>query len=204
MKRLLPAIAPVLFVVIVAAMLSLAATRPNKSGPAAAASGERTNVTQGATLTSDKPDYYPSETVTLTGTGWAPNEVVTIAMTVVPATHDPVTLTSTSDASGNFKNSDYVVQKSDLGVKFYVTAEGAKADTSPLLTFTDSIGTPTGIGTAGYGPSSYVNRLSVSVTSAVTVNNTVIVAIVLYNDMVPTVTVTDSGSNTYTKNADVA
>ena len=59
-------------------------------------------------------------------------------MTVDPVTHDPVTLTSTSDAAGNFTNSNYVVQQSDLNVTFYVTATGATGDTAALLTFTDS------------------------------------------------------------------
>ena len=111
------------------------------------------------TLTSDRTDYQPGETVTLTGTGWAPDEVVTIVLTVDPANHGPVTLTSTSDDNGNFTNTDYVVQQSDLGVTFYVTATGATGDTAALLTFTDAITwtCPTSSGTVGVSYSSNIS-----------------------------------------------
>ena len=89
------------------------------------------------TLTSDKTQYYVGDTITLTGTGWAPNEAVTMILTVDPVTHDPVTLTSTADANGNFTNSQYVDQPSDLNVTFYVTATGATGDTAAVLTFMD-------------------------------------------------------------------
>lgn len=161
------------------------------------------NTSRHATLSSDKPDYHPGETVILTGTGWAPNEVVTVLMTVDPATHEPVTLSLTADVSGNFKNSDYVVQPSDFGVTFHARATGERGDAAEPLTFTDGIGTPVGIGNNGYSSQSN-SSLPVSVTSAVAVNNTVIVAIVLYtNNHSFTVTVTDSGGNTYSNNADV-
>jgi len=90
------------------------------------------------TITSDKPDYHPGERVTLTGTGWAPHEVVTIIMTVEPLTHGPVTLMSMSDRYGRFANSDYVVQQADLDVTFYVTATGRRSGLTALTTFTDS------------------------------------------------------------------
>ena len=90
------------------------------------------------TLTSDKPDYHPGETVTLTGTGWAPNELVTMVMTVDPTTHGRVTLTSKSDAKGNFTNSDYVVQQSDLDVTFHVTATELTSGLKAQTTFTDT------------------------------------------------------------------
>ena len=38
-------------------------------------------------ITSDKPDYHPGETVTLTGSGWQPGELVTVGMVVAPLTH---------------------------------------------------------------------------------------------------------------------
>ncbi|MGA2221363.1 MAG: YDG domain-containing protein, partial [Verrucomicrobiia bacterium] len=74
-----------------------------------------------------------------------------------------------------------------------------------------AIGTPTTIGTTNYADpcgSGYcltpVTSLTLKPTVAVAVNNTVILAIVLNNDNTPTVTVTDSGGNTYTKDADLA
>ena len=73
--------------------------------------------------------------------------------------------------------------------------------TSGNIVFTAGIGAPAGIGTAGSTTGS--TSLPVPVTSAVPANNTVIVAIVLYNNPAPTVTVTDSAGNTYTKDADI-
>ncbi len=161
------------------------------------------HATSAPTLTSNKADYQPGDTVTLTGTGWAPRELVTLVMTVEPATHGPVTLTSMTDRNGKFTNSGYVVQQSDLGVRFHVTATGGRSRLTALTTFTDRIGTPVGIGTNGYASTSIYTSLPVSVTSAVAVNNTVIIAIVAYTSSSTTLTVSDSAGNTYTKDADV-
>jgi len=67
-------------------------------------------------------------------------------------------------------------------------------------TFAQSVGTPTGIGTAGNTTNS--TSLSISATKAVGATNTIIVTLVLYNNSGP-VTVTDSGLNSYAPNADV-
>ena len=128
--------------------------------------GDSTDSTEDVTyptLTSDQTNYLPGDTITLTGTGWAPNEVVTMTLTVDPATHDPVTLTSTADANGNFANSDYVDQPSDLGVTFYVTATGATGDTAGLLTFTDSC-TAGDCYTASVAPATSVINVATSFT----------------------------------------
>ena len=89
------------------------------------------------TLTSDKPDYRPGQTVTLTGRGFQPGESVTMVLVDSPPNHDPVYLTAVADGAGNFTNSDYVVQESDLDVIFTVTATG---DTGSMAqtTFTDA------------------------------------------------------------------
>ncbi|MBZ5723524.1 MAG: tandem-95 repeat protein [Acidobacteriia bacterium] len=94
-----------------------------------------------ATLTSDKPDYHPGETVTLMGSGWLPGETVQIGISVDPKTHEDVALTAVADQDGNFTNSDYQAQLSDAGVTFYVTSTGLTSGrTAALLTFTDSSG----------------------------------------------------------------
>ena len=111
------------------------------------AAGNQTNY---ATLTSDRLDYSPGMKVVLTGTGWQPNETVQITMSVDPNTHSDVVLTSQADSKGNFINSDYTVQQSDLGVTFYVTSVGLKSGkTAALLTFTDGTLTVT---VTGAGP----------------------------------------------------
>jgi len=62
------------------------------------------------------------------------------------------------------------------------------------------IGTPVGIGNAGSTSSS--TTLPIAVTSAVAANNTVIVTIVLWS-YTGTMTVTDSGGNSYANDADI-
>ncbi len=157
----------------------------------------------GATITSDKPDYHPGEIVTLTGSGWNPGELVTIVMAVDPITHKDVTLTSLADANGQFKNSNYLVQQSDLGVTFHVLATGASGDVAPLLTFTDSIGAPAAIGNNGLSGGSNVTTLTVTVTSTVPVGNTVIFTFVGAISSGSSVTIADSSGNAYTNDADV-
>lgn len=90
-----------------------------------------------AALASGKPDYHPGETVVLTGMGWQPGEVVTIVMTVAPATHGPITLMATANQAGNFTDTSYVVQPSELDVTFTATATGDKGSMAQT-TFTDS------------------------------------------------------------------
>jgi hypothetical protein len=196
MKRLLTV--AILLLAVATARPAAAATHPSQSSN----SGNATARAAAPTITSDQPDYHPGEVVTLKGTGWAPNEVVTIVMSVVPATHEPVTLFSKSDARGNFENSEYAVQSSDHNVKFFVKATGATADTSPVLTFTDAIGAPTSIGIKDVSGTASTT-LAITVSAAVPVNNTVLVALVFQDTNNPTVTVTDTAANTYTNNADV-
>lgn len=105
---------------------------------AATRSVERTTY---ATLTANKRDYSPGEIVTLNGRGWIPGETVQITMAVNPKTHDNVTLKSLVDDQGRFTNSDYLVQVSDLNVRFFVTSVGLTSGrTAGLLTFTDAGG----------------------------------------------------------------
>jgi hypothetical protein len=156
-----------------------------------------------AAITSDKPDYHPGEIVTLTGSGWKTGELVTIVMSVNPITHGDVTLTAIADASGSFKNSDYLVQRSDLGVTFHVQATGASGDSAQLLTFTDSISAPTSIGTGTRSSAGTVSTFATAVTAAVPVGNTIIVSAVVNAASGVTISMSDSGSNTYTKDVDI-
>lgn len=106
-----------------------------------------TDATSVPTLSSDKPDYHPGEIVTLTGAGWKPGETVRMEMSVVPRTHGDVTLTSVADADGNFTNSDYVVQGSDLNVTFTVISAGTTSELrAQTLTFTDTATVTTATG----------------------------------------------------------
>src|SRR5882762_7267878 len=76
-----------------------------------------------ATVQTDKADYYPGETVIVTGSGWAPGESVTLTFDEYPAQHPPGVLGAVADASGDIR-SEYVLDDTDLGVTYTLTATG--------------------------------------------------------------------------------
>jgi len=92
-----------------------------------------------ATVMTDKTDYHPGEIVVITGTGWQPEE--TVSLNIHRDTNDPpdTLLYAVADASGNIQNSDYVVQEYDLGVSFLLTATGQSSGYTAQTTFTDAI-----------------------------------------------------------------
>src|SRR5882762_6135044 len=96
----------------------------------------------GATVTTDKPDYVPGDTVVISGTGWTPNEAVALHIddsNGVPRFDASVM----ADVSGNISNSDFVIQPEDVGLAFTLTAtQGA---VMAWTQFTDVVG-------AGYAP----------------------------------------------------
>ncbi len=97
------------------------------------------------TLTTDKTDYSPGETATITGAGWpattdpANPVAVTLTLTRSPQTSPDTTWTATTDASGNFTTT-YLVLDTDAGVTFTLTASVGTDATAQIqtLTFTDS------------------------------------------------------------------
>ena len=60
-----------------------------------------------ATIASDLPEYFPGETVTLTGAGWTPGETVTIVLHRDPFVQPDTVLTSVADASGTITNTSF-------------------------------------------------------------------------------------------------
>ena len=90
-----------------------------------------------ATLKTDKDDYAPGETVTITGSGWQPGERVTLSLREIPDLdhHDP--LTAVADASGNIANTEFSPDEHDKGIRFMLTAVGAASEAE--ITFTDSV-----------------------------------------------------------------
>ena len=98
-----------------------------------------------ATVKTDKGDYPPGTTVTITGSGWKPGETVTLTLVESPLidTHGPFTVTA--DASGNISDSSFVTDSHDLNVKFTLTAVGSASQAQ--TTFTDA-------GTFSYSPTS--------------------------------------------------
>ena len=67
---------------------------------AAAGSADR-EVYRFATIKTDKDDYAPGELAVITGSGWQPNEEVTLLFQEDPAVHDDYVLKVTADGNGN-------------------------------------------------------------------------------------------------------
>ncbi|MGE5209156.1 MAG: hypothetical protein ACM3KL_07485, partial [Alphaproteobacteria bacterium] len=92
----------------------------------------------GETVTTDKSDYMPGETVVIGGTGWIPNEAVALNITDSNGV-DRWDVSVTADASGNISNSDFVIQPEDVGLAFTLTA--TQGTVTAWTQFTDVIGT---------------------------------------------------------------
>src|SRR5438093_3615600 len=118
-----------------------------------------------ATIRTDKSDYTPGQTVTITGGGWMPGETVTLTLTEVPF-HDVHTLAPvTADASGNISSTEFVPDPDDVGTRFYLTASGRQSQAQ--TSFTDALS----ITLANLNGSTSVTVLpGATITAAVTVN----------------------------------
>ena len=76
----------------------------------------------GLSITTDKDDYQPGDTVWLTGAGWPANDTLDIQLDDEPATHEPHRWWVPVSADGTLRDSTYVVDVEDLGVTFTLTA----------------------------------------------------------------------------------
>ncbi|HMI31527.1 MAG TPA: HYR domain-containing protein, partial [Candidatus Limnocylindrales bacterium] len=90
-----------------------------------------------ATVQTDKADYYPGETAIVTGSGWTPGETVSLTFDESPAQHPPVVQSAVADASGDIRN-EYLLDDTDLGVTYTLTAVGETSGLTAVATFTDS------------------------------------------------------------------
>jgi len=89
-----------------------------------------------ADVQTNKSDYYPGETVIITGSGWQPGENVTL--TIVESDNDaPWHSQVTADNSGNIYSATFVILTHDIGVSFTLTATGSSSSQTALTTFTD-------------------------------------------------------------------
>jgi hypothetical protein len=91
-----------------------------------------------ATVTTDKTDYAPGDTVIITGAGWQPGETVRLVLHREPTTSPDTTLESVVNSEGKFTNSEYVILESDLNVTFTLTATGLSSGFTAQTTFTDA------------------------------------------------------------------
>jgi hypothetical protein len=113
---------------------------------AIAAGGSATSTS--ATVSTDKPDYPPFDTVTVSGTGWQPGETVSLLFHETPQNHQDRTITAVADGSGNIRNRDYSTDDLSLNVSIALTATGQTSGRVATVTFTDG---PC-VGTVNVGP----------------------------------------------------
>ena len=89
------------------------------------------------TIRTDKSDYAPGSAVTITGTGWAPGEQVTIQIQETDS--DDTYLSDTADSTGSFTDNSFGIADNDGGVKFVMTAIGATSGQTAQYRFTDTV-----------------------------------------------------------------
>src|SRR6266536_771464 len=91
----------------------------------------------GDTVTTDKPDYVPGETVVISGSLWIPN--VAVALHIDDSNNVARWDSSAiADGQGNISNSEFVIQPQDVGLAFTLTAtQGA---VTAFTQFTDVVG----------------------------------------------------------------
>lgn len=92
-----------------------------------------------ATVSTDKDDYVPGDTVTVTGTGWEIGETVSLLFheDVDPPNHPDRTLSALADSLGHIFNRQYAIDSTDIGVRFTLTATGLTSGKVAQATFTD-------------------------------------------------------------------
>src|SRR5262245_33592932 len=95
----------------------------------------------GASLTTDQTDYAPGTTATITGTGFGPNDIVTVQVVHADGTpstgaeHDPWTVTP---IGGSFTTTWHVCEDDCVGSTLKVTAVGSPSSLSATAFFTDA------------------------------------------------------------------
>ncbi len=150
-----------------------------------------------ASITTDKTDYSPGEIVTIIGSGWQAGEIVQLTLHRDNDTPDTILL-GTAGQDGNFTNSEYLVQDSDLRVAFVLTAVGQTSGSVALTLFTDAhsvssvvpnSGTTTG-GTAVTinGSGFNQNNAGISFTYSVTFGTTTVSATRTSNNVLTAIT----------------
>ena len=90
-----------------------------------------------AAISTDKMDYAPGETATITGRGFQVGEVVRVKIHEDPHTPQERGFDVTADADGSFSG-NYLVMDYDLNMKFIVGARGLTSGLTAQTTFTDS------------------------------------------------------------------
>ena len=93
-----------------------------------------------ASVTTDKTDYAPGQIVTITGSGFQPNEQVDIYFHEFPEEYPDIFLSAVANQQGNFVTAEFAPQQIDLGRIFTLTAIGQSSGFTAQTTFKDDKG----------------------------------------------------------------
>ncbi|HSE84647.1 MAG TPA: kelch repeat-containing protein [Candidatus Binatia bacterium] len=109
-----------------------------------------------ASVTTDKTDYAPGQIVTITGSGFQPNEQVAIYFHEFPEEYPDIFFSVAANQQGNFVTAEFAPQQIDLGRVFTLTAIGQTSGFTAQTAFKDSNAkltvTVTGNGRVGSSP----------------------------------------------------
>ena len=90
------------------------------------------------TVTTDKGNYSPGETVVIIGTGWMPGESVSLSIYADSSGVARAILNATADESGGIRNEEFVVGQQDINVYFLLRAQGQISGMSAETQFADA------------------------------------------------------------------
>jgi hypothetical protein len=91
-----------------------------------------------ASVTTDKTDYAPGQIVTITGSGFQPNETVDIYFHEFPEEYPDIFLSTTATQQGSFVTAEFAPQDIDLGRVFTLTAIGQSSGFVAQTAFKDN------------------------------------------------------------------
>ena len=104
-------------------------------------------------MTTDKDDYAPYETVTISGGGWQPGETVRLRVSEDSDSHYDWELEAVADEFGNIVNQDFYPRQDDffqhIGMRFYLSATGIASQAQTTFTDAGSIALDPSIGPVG-------------------------------------------------------
>jgi hypothetical protein len=121
-----------------------------------------------ASITTDKTDYAPGQIVTITGSGFQPNEQIDIYFHEFPEEYPDVFFSVVANQQGSFVTAEFAPQEIDLGRIFTLTAIGQSSGFTAQTSFKDA--RPNTVTVSGQNPNPVPAGSSVTFTVTVGFN----------------------------------
>ncbi|HKA35492.1 MAG TPA: hypothetical protein VKH43_01645, partial [Thermoanaerobaculia bacterium] len=156
----------------------------------------------GATIQALKGNYFEGELAELAGSGWQPNEAVTLIVHESnPSICPDRAFVATADSKGTLSSKAFVMESHDDSVTFTVTATGQSSALTTQATFTSSVAFVGNIGTATRSTSGN-NSMTITVSAVGVAGGDSILVAFASSTVAGAVGCSDSKSNTYHVDAD--